>query len=168
MQLSMDLRQERLKANSLDGVPCMQQGSLVLCEKQNYAVAEVHCVGLSSVHHSNTQGAGGFAVLAPLPEVMWSPDTLFKLSLRRISLPSAEVLTAALKKELSKFPSSLEVLRKPFGKQVRLDAGRKLTEHTLEVLLSFFLHLLLFFASSSGVAAHVVQSRLCIRIHALQ
>lgn len=112
---------------------CMQQGSLVLCEKQSYTVAEVHCVGVSSVHHSSAQAAGGFAVLSPLPEVMWSPESLFKLSLRRITLPSTEVLTAALKKEHSKFPSRLEMLRNNVGKSVKLDAGRKLPECTLEV-----------------------------------
>ena len=105
----------------------------MLCEKQNYTVAEVHCVGVSRVHETSTQAAGGFAILSPMPAVMWSPDTLFKLSLRRISLPSPEALTAALQKEQAKLPRRLEVLRKDPGKVVQLDAGRKLGELTLEV-----------------------------------
>lgn len=91
-------------------------------------------MGVSRVHESSVQAAGGFAILSPMPAVMWSPDTLFKLSLRRISLPSPEALTAALHKEQAKLPRRLEVLRKDPGKAVQLDAGRKLGELTLEVL----------------------------------
>lgn len=122
----------------------MQQGSLVLCEKQSYTVAEVHCVGVVGVRvDAETQAAGGFAVLAPLPAVMWSADSLFRVSLRRVTVPTPEALTAALQKEHSKLPSRLEMLRNTAGKSVRLDAGRKLPEYTLEVV-HFLLSLSLF------------------------
>jgi hypothetical protein len=116
-------------------VNLLQQGSVILCEKQNFTVAEVQCVGVSGEHHGSTHAAGGFAILTPLPPVMWSADAFFKVSLRRISLASAEELTVALKKETSKLPSRMELLRKDvIPKVVKLDAGRKLPEYTLEVI----------------------------------
>lgn len=130
----------------------VQQGSLALCEKQTYTVAEVHCVGVSGVRGSETQAAGGFALLAPLPAVLWCPDTLYKVSLRRLSLPTPEALTAALKKEHAKLPSRLEMLRNTVGKTVKLDAGRKLPEYTLEVPLFPTFH----------VAGNTCESDVCV------
>ena len=39
--------------------------------------------------------AGGFALLHPLPEAMWGPDAVFKLSLRRVTVPTEAEAAAA-------------------------------------------------------------------------
>jgi hypothetical protein len=107
---------------------------LVLCEKGVYSVAEVHYVGVNGAMDGPGHAAGGFAILSPLPPMMWGPDTVFKLSLRRVKLPDNDELNAALHKEHAKLPARLEMLRN-IGSVVKLDAGRKLQECTLEVSL---------------------------------
>lgn len=111
----------------------VQAEQIVLCESKQYPVARVICVGVNRILSCRGPAAGGFAVLNPLPEVMWGLDSMFKLPLRKVSLPTAEAEEVALQKEVAKLPQRLELATKHIPKRLLLDSGRKMQECTLEV-----------------------------------
>jgi hypothetical protein len=109
----------------------LQTGTQVLCDTKTHSVAEVVCVGVNRILTGTGSAAGGFSILKPLPEVMWGSDARLKLPLRRVSLPEEGQWEAHLSKECAKLPHRLECAR--LHKSVRLDAGRKFPECSLEV-----------------------------------
>ena len=112
----------------------MQAGAVVACASKTHPVARVHCVAVSRLMTAAGPAAGGFALLHPLPEAMWGPDAVFKLSLRRVTVPTEAEAAAALEKEASKLPARLAMVTKALaGGVLELDAGRKVPECSLEV-----------------------------------
>lgn len=118
-----------------DSCGVLQAEQIVMCESKQFPIARVMCVGVNRILLGRGPAAGGFAVLNPLPEVMWGPDTVFKLPLRKVALPTPEDEKAALQKEESKLPQRLEMATKHLPKRLLLDSGRKMQECTLEVCM---------------------------------
>lgn len=112
----------------------VQEGMSVLCDCKTHAVGRVQCVGVNRLMTSEGPAAGGFAILTPLPVAMWGTRAAFKLSLRKLSIPSEAELEAAVGKEESKLPAKLSMVTKGMDRKViDIDAGRRLAECTLEV-----------------------------------
>eukprot|EP00892_Ulva_mutabilis_P012666 jgi/Ulvmu1/9772/UM056_0012.1 len=120
-----------------DGCRTIEAEQVVLCESKQYPIARVICVGVNRILSGRGTAAGGFAVLKPLPEVMWGSESVFKLPLRKVALPeSEENEETALLKEQSKLPHRLEMATKHMPKRLFLDSGRKLQECSLEAVNS--------------------------------
>lgn len=112
----------------------LQAEQVVVCESKQYPIAKVICVGVSRILNGRGAAAGGFAVLRPLPEVMWGSESVFKLPLRKVAGPaSGEEQESLLRREEAKLPQRLEMATKHMPKRLCLDSGRRMQECVLEV-----------------------------------
>ena len=90
-------------------------------------------MGVNRIVDGPGPGAGGFAILKPLPAEMWGTQTI-KLSLRRIQVPSEDSVAALLEKEQAKLPAKLVITTKHMNRRRHIfDAGHRLSGYNMEV-----------------------------------
>jgi hypothetical protein len=62
----------------------LQRGQRVIVEGKSCTGAHIDCVGVNKHGQEAGPSSGGFAIILPMPEIMWGTQAHIKVSLKRV------------------------------------------------------------------------------------